>query len=216
MKKMYCITCPAGCQLTVIGSGFDMVVEGNKCERGREFAEHEMSNPTRTLTTTVRTKFPGVPVISVRTNGEIPRDKLMIAMHELSDVVVEEELSCGDTVVEDIANTGVSVIITSSVLMQLGEELENRNAELGRRGAASGGTTSSDASAGAFQAGAIQGTGVVRNDGILDDIGAEAAGGFVGAAGESVGVEDTFEENDSQANDEDGSYIQKGRSHIRK
>jgi len=38
MKKMYCITCPLGCQLTIIGSGFDMVVEGNKCDKGRDFA----------------------------------------------------------------------------------------------------------------------------------------------------------------------------------
>jgi len=217
MKKMYCITCPAGCQLTVIGSGFDMVVEGNKCERGREFAEHEMSNPTRTLTTTVRTKFPGVPVISVRTNGEIPRDKLMIAMHELSEVVVEEELGCGDTVVEDIAKTGVAVIVTSSALMQLGEELENKNIELSRRGVQSGEASSSEASAAASQAGTTQGIGVVRNDGVLDDIGAEAVGGFVGAAGESVGIDDAFEEDDSPSKDDEDSRVkQRGRPHIRK
>jgi len=212
MKKMFCITCPTGCQLTVIGSGFEMVVEGGKCDKGREFAISEMANPSRILTTTVRTKFPGVPVISVRTNGEIPRDKLMAAMHELSEVVVEEELGCGDTLVEDIAKTGVEVIITSSVLMQLGAELENKNEELNRRG-------SSGASASADGSGAGQGIGVVRNAGALDDIGMDTAGGFVGAAGEAVGVEDTFEEEekDENATQEKGGRIkQKGRPHIQR
>ena len=58
MKTLYCITCPTGCQLTIIGLGFDMVVEGNKCKRGREFAEAEMENPTRTLTTTCNNRRP--------------------------------------------------------------------------------------------------------------------------------------------------------------
>jgi len=211
MKKMYCITCPTGCQLTIIGTGFDMVVEGSKCDRGREFAKHEMSNPTRTLTTTVKTKFPGVPVLSVRTAGEIPRDKLMTAMHELSEVVIEEELACGDTVLEDIAKTGVSVIVTSCALMQLGAELENKNAELNRRGAAAASQTTTDARTGG-------GIGMVRNPdaAVLDDLGADAAGGFVGAAGEAVGVEDTAEDGSEAEQSSDNRPKQRGRPHIRK
>jgi CxxC motif-containing protein len=208
MRKLYCITCPAGCLLTVIGSGFDMVIEGNKCEKGREFAKHEMSNPSRTLTTTVRTKFPGVPVISVRTDGEIPRDKLMDAMKELSSVIVETELGCGDTVVEDIAKTGVRVIVTSFALMKLGAELENRNVELSRRGSSgdSGGNTASGMTGG-FGSG-LNNTG---NTGVLNDIGPEAAGGFVGAAGEAVGVEDTYVEDES---DEEAGEKEEGRMRI--
>ena len=212
MKKLYCITCPTGCLLTVIGSGFEMIVEGNKCDRGNEFAKHEMSNPSRTLTTTVRTKFPGVPVISVRTDGEIPRDRMMDAMKELSDVVVETELNCGDIVYEDILKTGVNVIITSSALMQLGAELENRNVELSRRG-------SSGSSESAVTSGQGGGIGQVMNVGVLDHIGTDAAGGFVGTAGEAVGVEGTFEEDEeSEAQDgkEEGRIKPKGRPHIKR
>jgi len=210
MKKMYCITCPAGCLLTVIGTGLEMVVEGNKCDRGREFAKHEMSNPTRTLTTTVRTKFPGIPVISVRTSEEIPRDRLMAAMNALSEVVVEEELGCGDTIMEDVAKTGVSVIVTSSALMQLGAELENKNAELNRRASGGPSAAASDPSA------VGGGIGIVRNANIIDDIGADAAGGFVGAAGEAVGVEDTIDEESEAVQDESGRIKQKGRPHIQR
>ena len=208
MKKIYCITCPSGCLLTVIGAGYDTAVDGNKCEKGREFALHEMSNPSRTLTTTVRTKFPGVPVISVRTNGEIPRNKLMDAMNELSEVMVDTELGCGDTLLEDVAKTGVSVIVTSFALMKLGAELENKNEELSRRGGGASATESRSGSGG---------IGVVRNATVLDDIGADAAGGFVGAAGEAVGVEDTYDEYDEdETTDGEGRIRPKGRPHIKR
>jgi CxxC motif-containing protein len=200
----------------VIGSGFDIVIEGNKCEKGREFAIHEVSNPSRTLTTTVRTKFPGVPVISVRTDGEIPRDKLMDAMKELSNVVVETELNCGDTVMEDIVKTGVNVIVTSFALMNLGAELENKNIEFSRRGSQgdSGGNTASGTAMGLRSV-----IGSAGNAKVMDEIGTEAAGGFVGAAGEAVGVEDTFideETEESIEGSEDGRMRISSRPHIKR
>jgi len=212
MKKMYCITCPAGCELTVTGSGYDMIVEGNKCQRGHDFAEAETRNPTRTLTTTVRTKFPGVPVISVRTDGEIPKSRLMDAMFELSEVIVEQELGCGDTLLENVANTGVRVIITSAALMQLGAELENKNAEIERRASSGGPSASIDSGTGI-------GIGSVRNAGVLDDLGADSASGFVGAAGEAVGVDSSDEEEVleyEETDDGKGRIKQKSRPHIKR
>ena len=183
-----------------------MVTDGNKCDKGRDFSKKETANPVRILTTTVRTKFPGVPVISVKTESEIPKDKLMTAMGELSEVVVGEELSCGDTIVEDIAKTGVSVIVTSAALMDLGAELENKNVELNRRGSSGSPNTETSSDTG---------IGIVRNTAVLEDIGADAAGGFVGAAGEAVGVEDAIEEEESAETPDSGApKKQKGRPHI--
>jgi len=195
----------------VIGSSLDMVVEGNKCAKGHEFACAEMSNPSRTLTTTVRTKFPGVPVLSVRTAGEIPRDKLMTAMRELSEVVINEELGCGDTVVENIAKTGVSVIVTSPALMQLGAELENKNVELERRGSSGGpGAASSSGGSG--------GIGSVKNTAVLDSIGMDTADGFVGAAGEAVGVEaaEDTDNNEADSESDKGRIKRSSRPHIKR
>ena len=212
MTKLYCISCPSGCLLTVLGSGEFMTVEGNKCEKGKDFAKSEVENPTRTLTTTVRTKFPGVPVISVRTDGEIPKDKLMQAMKELSEVVVSTELGCGDVVLEDVAETGVSVIVTSYALMQLGAELENKNAELERRASAGGASAAMDPE---------EGIGIVRNPLLSDELGPESADGFVGAAGEAVGVEGSSEEEEGveEAQEdvvEEESIKRVSRSHIKR
>ena len=215
MKKIYCITCPIGCQLNVMGSGSSIVVEGNRCPKGLAFAQTEMTDPTRILTTTVRTKFPDVPVLSVRTDGEIPKDLLMDAMHELSEVVVKEELGCGDTVLEDVANTGVRVIVTSSALMQLGAELEDKNVQLSSSGT-SGGVVAAEGTG----VGAAKGSGLAGKAGVLDDIGAEAVGGFVGTAGQAVGVEDgqVDEQVDDESDEAEGEgYTKpKGRPHIKR
>jgi len=206
MREMYCITCPNGCHLRVAGQGHDIAVEGHKCDRGITFAEAEMNNPTRSLTTTVRTRFPGIPVLPVRTDGEIPKDKIMDAMYELNEVVIADELDCGAVVLENVAGTGINVILTSAALMQLGAELENRNIDLKQVGSASAAASFSSSTGN---------TAVVPNIGVLDTLdGPEAADGFVGAAGNAVGVESV---EDDIADDEDGEPIRmKGRSHIRK
>ena len=195
MNKLYCLGCPTGCLLTIIGSGLTMMVDGGQCPKGAEFAENELSNTHRTLTTTVRTNFPDVPVISVRTDGEIPKESFSKAMGQINKIVVTEELGVGDVLIEDVAETGVSVIVTSPALMQLGAELENKNAELGRVGA------SKNVGSAAFEKG---GVGAVRNvaaGNVTDDIGDDYVGGFIGAAGQAVGVAD---EDTGDTSDESG------------
>lgn len=215
MNKLYCIECPTGCLLTIIGSGDMMVIEGNKCHNGISFAKQELSNPTRTLTTTVRTKFPDVPVISVRTDVEIPKHDMMRAMAEINAVIVDQELAVGDTVLEDVAGTGARVIITSPALMQLGAELENKNADLERLGASRGGVARDSRSA--SSAGGVDAVRISVNDTVLDDIGMDAASGFVGAAGEAVGVQAA--ESDDAANTGDAKSkerLKQSRPHIKR
>jgi len=93
----------------------EISVDGNACKRGVDFATTELTNPTRSLTTTVRTTFPEMPVLPVRTDGEIPKGMIMEAMRILKGVVVNKELDCGDTVLEDIAGCGVRVIATGEI-----------------------------------------------------------------------------------------------------
>jgi len=121
MKELYCITCPTGCRLAVSQQDEEYTVEGNGCNRGADFAVAEMRNPMRSLTTTVRTSFPGVPVLPVRTDGEIPKGLISEAMSLLSKVIVRHEVDCGDTVLENIAGSGVRVIATSDILHRVTE-----------------------------------------------------------------------------------------------
>jgi len=120
MKTILCIVCPNGCRLraekSAEGEGYD--ISGNKCKRGVDFATAEITNPTRTLTTTVRTSFPGFPVLPVRTAGEIPKGKIREAMNCLNAITVSRPLGIGEIVAENILGLGVDVIVTSNILKE--------------------------------------------------------------------------------------------------
>jgi CxxC motif-containing protein len=94
-------------------------VSGNRCKRGIAFAETEMTNPKRTLTTTVRTAFPGVPVLPVRTAGEIPKGKLPELMRFLNTVTIREPLAIGAAAAENVLGLGINVIVTSNILREV-------------------------------------------------------------------------------------------------
>ena len=55
MKREFtCIVCPNGCRLhTEVENGAVTSVTGNRCPKGRDFAEKECTAPTRSLCTTV-------------------------------------------------------------------------------------------------------------------------------------------------------------------
>ena len=52
-REMICIVCPVGCHLTVDEETLE--VTGNRCPRGAKYGKKELTNPTRMLTSTVKT-----------------------------------------------------------------------------------------------------------------------------------------------------------------
>ena len=118
MKQITCITCPIGCRITINVVNEVYSFSGNKCARGLRFAKNEMISPVRSLTTTVRTSFPHIPVLPVRTNGEVPKEKIKEIIHELSKVVITEKIGIGEIVTANILGTGCDVIATSDMLKE--------------------------------------------------------------------------------------------------
>ena len=116
MKQLTCITCPIGCRITVDTSGGKFSFSGNKCKRGAEFAQAELTSPMRSLTTTVRTSFPDTPVLPVRTRGEVPKGKITEIIRELSRVTITERIGIGEIVAANAAGTGCDIIATSDIL----------------------------------------------------------------------------------------------------
>lgn len=114
-KEITCITCPIGCRIAVDAGNGDYFFTGNKCPKGALFAKAEITAPVRTLTTTVRTVFPDMPVLPVRTNGEVPKEKISEIMKELSKVLITEKIGIGETVVKCISGTGCDIIATGKI-----------------------------------------------------------------------------------------------------
>lgn len=72
-KELVCIVCPRSCRMTITSDGDELVVTGNTCKRGKEFAVSEMTDPRRTVCTTVRTAFPSVPSCPFAYRGRFPK-----------------------------------------------------------------------------------------------------------------------------------------------
>ena len=116
MKEFNCIGCPRGCLLRVEEENGEFTVSGNSCENGRKFAVSEMTEPKRTICSTVKTVFDDVPVLPVRVSADIPKDKIFDVMREINSVTLDKRISGGDAVIENVLGLGVDVISTSNVL----------------------------------------------------------------------------------------------------
>ncbi len=113
--QLVCIVCPNGCNLVVSTEGNNVVVEGAKCPRGVAFANAELTCPTRTVTTSVRTTLLGYPVVSVKTDGEIAKDKIMPLIKLLSTITLTEYMDIGSVVVPNALDTGVNIVLTTQM-----------------------------------------------------------------------------------------------------
>ena len=115
MKQITCITCPQGCRITADTVNGEFVFTGNKCPKGADFAKTELTAPMRSLTTTVRTVFPEMPVLPVRTNGEVPKGKITEIMKELAKITITEKINIGEIVISNILGTGCDIIATGEI-----------------------------------------------------------------------------------------------------
>lgn len=114
-QEFTCIVCPRGCELSVSVIDGEITVTGNTCPRGIPYAKQEITTPMRSLCTTVRTAFKEFPRLPVRTNGEIPRDRIFDAMKEINKVMVTTRCRCGDIILTDLLHLSIDVIATDTV-----------------------------------------------------------------------------------------------------
>ena len=116
-KEIICIRCPMGCYLNVDYAGKTIQsISGNRCKVGLEYAEKEISNPERTLTSTVQVKNGHLPLVSVRTNKPLPKGRIFDTMDLLAKVEVEAPVRIGDKIVENLFGTGVNIVATKNVV----------------------------------------------------------------------------------------------------
>jgi CxxC motif-containing protein len=114
-QEMICIGCPMGCFLTV---DYDKIkireVSGNRCKVGVEYAEKEIFNPERILTTSVKVKHGNLPLVSVRTDKPIPKSRILEAMNLLAKVEVEAPIKINGLIIRNIF-PGVNIVATKNI-----------------------------------------------------------------------------------------------------
>ena len=115
-RNLTCIGCPMGCLMTVeMEKGEVVSVTGNTCKRGDDYARKEVTHPTRIVTSSVYVTGGTIPMVSVKTAHDIPKEKIMDIMASIEHVTVAAPVKIGDIILENVAETGISVVATKNV-----------------------------------------------------------------------------------------------------
>ena len=88
------------------------------CYRSKEFAVNEVTDPKRTVTSTCKTSFKDIPVVAVKTSGEIRKEDINKVIEEINKVTINKRMKIGDVVIENVLNSGVNIVISSNILME--------------------------------------------------------------------------------------------------
>lgn len=116
IRELTCIGCPMGCALQVdIENGEVIKISGNTCKKGEEYGKKECTNPTRIITSSVRVKGGEIQVVSVKTDSDIPKDKIKECIIALKNIEVNAPINIGDIVVKNVLGTGANIVCTRNV-----------------------------------------------------------------------------------------------------
>lgn len=117
-KELTCIGCPMGCQLSV---DFDdknntvLSVTGNNCKIGENYAKKELTNPTRIVTSSIQVDGGDLPMVSVKTDEDIPKGEIFNIMKEIHETNVQAPVKIGDVLIKNVAGTNVNIIATRDI-----------------------------------------------------------------------------------------------------
>ena len=120
-KRITCITCPVGCDMTVEFEGKNFIsVSGNICKKGEKYASDEIQNPRRTLTSTIiiynDSNIAVTKYLPVKTSSPIAKDKIFEAMKIINGIKAAAPIKMGDILYENFTENGINVVACKDVL----------------------------------------------------------------------------------------------------
>ena len=110
-----CISCPLGCAIDVKKVGDEYEVSGNECKKGKKYAIQEITNPVRSITSTVKTVFNDFPRLPVKTDREVPLKDIFLFMEGINSVVVKKRVKPGDRVLKNMENSDINLVATGDM-----------------------------------------------------------------------------------------------------
>ena len=117
IRVIRCIVCPTGCEIQVKKTQADKILfEGYTCERGLEYSKQEFYEPKRILTTTLRVENGFLPLVPVRTDNPMLKDKLDEALIEIAKTQVKAPIKMGDILIKNILGLDVNIIASRDLI----------------------------------------------------------------------------------------------------
>lgn len=115
-KRLICVSCPVGCEITVELEGERVVsVAGNRCPRGEAYAREEAVEPRRVLATSVKVLGGELPLVSVKTDRPVPKRLIPKIMELVRSLSISAPVEVGQVLAEDVLGTGANLVATRAV-----------------------------------------------------------------------------------------------------
>jgi CxxC motif-containing protein len=115
-SEITCIICPIGCEMTILHKeGIITNIEGHQCKKGIEYAKEELFDPKRVLTTTMIVENGELPLVSVKSDRPIPKDRLFDVMDVISEIEVQAPVEIGDVLLENVGGLDIHIVATKNV-----------------------------------------------------------------------------------------------------
>lgn len=116
LKEITCIICPNGCEIEAeVEDGKVVSISGNLCKKGEDYLIQELTDPRRTIASSILVTGGTLPLASVRLTKPIPKKDIMKAMEEIRKIKREAPVKAGEVVISGILGTDSDVVITKTV-----------------------------------------------------------------------------------------------------
>jgi CxxC motif-containing protein len=115
-KDIRCIICPTGCLVHVENVNGELIIEGHSCKRGEDYAREEFVAPKRILTTTIRVENGFLPLVPVRSDKPIPKDRLEETLKEIAGLKSKAPIKMGDILIENVLGLDINIIASRDLI----------------------------------------------------------------------------------------------------
>ena len=128
-RELTCIICRRGCNLNVevnyndgsnknkynngYSKNYTIIVKGNNCPKGEQYAIDECINPKRTVTSSMRVSNRKDTMVSVKTEKNIDKDKMFKTMEFVRNTRVCAPVKIGEVIIKNIF--GTNIIATENI-----------------------------------------------------------------------------------------------------
>ena len=105
IRELTCVECPMGCKITVKEENGVKEFSGYSCPRGKMYAENEIVDPKRVVTSTVKLVSGGV--LPVKTDAPVSKKDMFKVMEVINSITVSTPIKTGDIVKENVFGANI-------------------------------------------------------------------------------------------------------------
>ena len=118
MKGEYvCVVCPTSCTVHAEWNEKELLnIDRAQCKLAWAYVEGEIFDPRRMVSTTVSVRGGDLPMVSIKTDKPLPKDKMMELMSLVNHLETSAPIRIGDVIAADVLDTGINLVATRNVV----------------------------------------------------------------------------------------------------